>query len=106
MATTIPGSSSAFDDDGFLVDLSQWNRGLAKDLALQDGIPELSSNHWKIIYYLREHYYKNHSLPVMRHVCHVHDLPAHCVDELFHNCKEAWRIAGLPNPGEEAKTYM
>jgi hypothetical protein len=25
---------------------------------------------------------------------------------LFPNPREAWRVAGLPNPGEEAKTYL
>ena len=25
---------------------------------------------------------------------------------LFSSCRSLWRIAGLPNPGEEAKAYM
>jgi hypothetical protein len=25
---------------------------------------------------------------------------------LFSDCRSLWRIAGLPNPGEEAKAYM
>jgi hypothetical protein len=29
-----------------------------------------------------------------------------CVDKLFRNQREAWRIAGLPDPGEEARTCM
>jgi tRNA 2-thiouridine synthesizing protein E len=43
----------------------------------------------------------------MRHVCGVTHLEKHCVTDLFGNgSKEAWRVAGLPNPGEEAKAYM
>ena len=30
----------------------------------------------------------------------------HCVDKLFHSQREAWRVAGLPDPGEEARAYM
>jgi len=26
--------------------------------------------------------------------------------QLFSSCKTLWLIAGLPNPGEEAKSYM
>jgi tRNA 2-thiouridine synthesizing protein E len=33
-------------------------------------------------------------------------LGKYAVDRLFGGCREAWRIAGLPNPGEEAKSYM
>jgi tRNA 2-thiouridine synthesizing protein E len=28
------------------------------------------------------------------------------MQHLFPSPREAWRIAGLPNPGEEAKAYM
>ena len=99
-------SDSKFDADGFLLDMREWNPGLASALAEKDGLEQLTQSHWNIIYYLREHYHKYQALPVMRHVCRVYGMPSHCVDELFHDCKEAWRISGLPNPGEEAKTYM
>lgn len=95
-----------FDADGFLLDTQKWDPELANDIAEKDGLEYLTQAHWNIIYYLREHYYKYHNLPVMRHVCRLYGMPSHCVDELFHGCKEAWRISGLPNPGEEAKTYM
>ena len=28
------------------------------------------------------------------------------VNELFGYCLVAWRVSGLPNPGEEAKSYL
>jgi len=28
------------------------------------------------------------------------------VQHLFGGCRSAWRLAGLPNPGEEALSYM
>ena len=29
-----------------------------------------------------------------------------CMPDLFRSVRTAWRVAGLPNPGEEAKAYM
>jgi tRNA 2-thiouridine synthesizing protein E len=28
------------------------------------------------------------------------------VNDLFGYCLVAWRVAGLPNPGEEARSYL
>jgi len=105
---TLTGSKAdnRFDADGFLLDFQQWNPELAANLAETDGLQHLTQSHWNIIYYFRAHYFKNHTLPVMRHVCRTFGMSSHCVVELFKDCKEAWRISGLPNPGEEAKTYM
>lgn len=101
-----PEIKEQFDADGFLLDMNRWNTALANNLAKKDGLKQLTQAHWDVIFYLREHYQTNHSLPPMKHVCHVYGMSPHCVEELFHNCKEAWRISGLPNPGEEAKSYM
>jgi tRNA 2-thiouridine synthesizing protein E len=95
-----------FDEDGFLVDPLSWTPGVAAGIAARDGLPELKSEHWEVIGYLRDHYLRFGSLPVMSHVCRVNHLDRNCVHDLFHAPKEAWRIAGLPNPGEEAKAYM
>jgi tRNA 2-thiouridine synthesizing protein E len=46
-------------------------------------------------------------LPVERTVCREIGMDPHCIETLFDkDLKCAWRIAGLPNPGEEAKVYM
>lgn len=95
-----------FDSDGFLVDPSAWTREAARQIAMTDGIGRLTPDHWAIIFDLRERYLKTGTLPVMSHICRVHHLQRGAVNELFGGCRRAWRIAGLPNPGEEAKTYM
>ncbi len=100
-------SASEFDEDGFLVDPSHWSEGFASEIAQHDGIAQLTEAHWRVIHTLREHYLQYGSLPNMRHVLRVNHLDDLCYNTLFgHSCREAWRIAGLPNPGEEAKTYM
>ena len=95
-----------FDEDGFLLDTQTWTPETAQKIALQDGFPKLTNSHWDVINYLRDHYLRFGALPVTSHVCRVNHLPSDCMTSLFRNTKEAWRIAGLPNPGEEAKTYM
>lgn len=94
-----------YDQDGFLADPTKWNEDTARLIASDDGIKELSKEHWTIIHFLRDHYL-NGGLPAVRHVCHVNNFEDLCIPSLFSSVRSAWRIAGLPNPGEEAKAYM
>ena len=95
-----------FDEDGFLLDTDNWNRTIAEQIADADGIGSLSDVHWTIIQQLRNHYLEHGSMLPPSHICHMVQLDPHCITDLFQNMREAWRIAGLPNPGEEAKSYM
>lgn len=83
-----------------------WNEELASRIAEEDGVGELTPEHWKIINTLREHFIQYGALPPMRAACDLNQMAPHCVDQLFHSPQEAWRIAGLPDPGEEAKSYL
>lgn len=95
-----------FDPEGFLSDSQQWDEALAAAIARHDGL-ELTPAHWLVIRALREHYRKFGAVPpAFSHLCVVNHLHRHCVDELFHSQREAWRIAGLPDPGAEARSYM
>lgn len=97
----------AWDDEGYLVDPEQWDRDLAVSIAHENGIESLGEDHWKVIRYLRDHYLKHHSLPPKKILCHELELNEGCIGELFgEDMRNLWRIAGLPNPGEEARTYM
>ncbi|GAO37441.1 TusE/DsrC/DsvC family sulfur relay protein [Sulfuricella sp. T08] len=94
-----------FDRDGFLTFPENWNEELARRIAAENGVGELSEEHWEIIRFLRKHYLEG-GLPAVSHVCHVHHFDHHCISDLFQSMKAAWHIAGLPNPGEEANAYM
>lgn len=95
-----------FDEDGFLTDPHAWDEGMAEWIAREDGIETLTDAHWQVIRYMRDHYLKFGSLPVARLVCRASHLQRDSIKSLFHSCRGAWRVAGLPNPGEEAKAYM
>jgi tRNA 2-thiouridine synthesizing protein E len=95
------------NSEGFFTDPRAWDESIASKLARLDGLPELTREHWVIIRALREHYRRFGSAPpAFSHLCNKYHLGRHCIDRLFRSEREAWRIAGLPDPGEEAKTYM
>lgn len=102
----IPEERLAFDDDGFLRNPGEWDEDLAVQLALEDGFENLTEAHWQVISYLREHYLAHGTLPPAGYLGWVFKMQRKEVLGLFHGMRGAWRIAGLPNPGEEAKAYM
>ena len=95
-----------FDMNGFLLDGQAWNEKIAGAIAKYDGVGPLTPKHWKIINELRHSWLDSQALPAVSHVCHQAGLGPMCLEELFHGPREAWRIAGLPDPGEEARAYM
>lgn len=99
-------STASFDVDGFLAESDVWTADLAQELALQAGIAELTAKHWAVIGIVRNGYFSIGALPVMRLVCRAAGLERNQAHQLFSSCTDLWRIAGLPNPGEEAKSYM
>jgi TusE/DsrC/DsvC family sulfur relay protein len=99
-------TDTRFDEYGFMKNSSAWKRELAVEIAANEGIAYLSEDHWKVIDELRRHYHQTGSVPVMRHICRDVGLEAHCVSDLLADPRRAWRIAGLPDPGEEARVYL
>ncbi len=96
----------AVDADGFLIDPNAWDEALAQRLADADGLGRLSPGQMEILQCLRELFFRTGGLPSLPHVCHLTGRSPVCLTELFPSAREAWRLAGLPNPGEEAKAYM
>ena len=89
------------DDDGFLTDLEDWSETVARVLAAQEGITELAEDQLDILKFLREYYKKYNFFPIVRYVCKNVHQPRNCVTDKFMDPVTAWKIAGLPNPGEE-----
>ena len=56
---------SAFDKEGFLRNLDEWNPEVAKQIALGEGI-ELTAAHWEILTLLRSYYQEFDASPAMR----------------------------------------
>jgi tRNA 2-thiouridine synthesizing protein E len=95
-----------FDEYGLLMDPRDWTPELAQQLAGSEGIAELTSRHWAFLEALRGYYERFQVPPPTARVCHELGLRHACGHELFPSCLAAWRIAGLPDPGEEARAYL
>lgn len=95
-----------FDEDGFLAAGEDWNVDLANAIAREEGIERLSYEHWRILHFIREYHERYGAVPMLRRVCRHNGVGRTKVKDLFRSCQSAWRIAGLPHPGEEAKSYM
>jgi len=98
--------ADVFDDDGLVRDFNLWSESLAEAMAEEAGIAPLTEQHWKIIRAMRDHYARLGTAPAMHRVCHDAGVERRLVNDLFGYCLVAWRVAGLPNPGEEAKAYL
>lgn len=94
------------DEYGFLKEPDLWSRDLALGLAAEMNLGELSETHWRLIDHVRAHYLETGMLPVQSTLCRELELDSDCIIDLFGGPIEVWRLAGLPDPGEEARTYM
>lgn len=106
MTATTTLERDLLDEDGLVKDFSLWSEDLARRLAREEGIDQLDGGHWELIRALRAEYSRRDGTPTIHGVCHQAGINRKAVNELFGYCLVAWRVAGLPNPGEEAKTYL
>ncbi len=104
-ASPNPVNFPLLDDEGFLIDPNDWTRSFTEQRALQANI-ELNEQHWILIDLIRDKYLRLGSLPLMRSVCKAVGFERSALKKEFGSCLRLWKMAGLPNPGEEAKTYM
>ena len=66
MATiSVGGKDVEVDEEGYLVNLGDWNEEIAKTLSEQDGL-ELKESHWEVIHFLREYYDEYQIAPAVR----------------------------------------
>jgi len=94
------------DEEDYLSNYKLWDSAVAIQLARLHNIA-LDEPRWAIIYALRNHYLLHGTIPLQRHICKINKMNNNCIDKTFdQHGIEAWRIAGLPDPGEEVKVYL
>jgi len=101
MATIeLAGQFIEVDERGFLQRPEQWNEEIAKALARQEGVEELTEEHWRVIKYLREYYAQNGICPPVRRLVKEVGLTLKRIWELFPNgpAQSACKWAGIPKP--------
>lgn len=94
-----------FDEDGLIIDPSRWSEEVAEVTADKLHI-QLGAEHWVAIYALRNYFTRFGVAPPMSGICRDNAKDKHWIHKLFGSCLNAWRVAGLADPGEEAKSYM
>jgi dissimilatory sulfite reductase related protein len=101
MATVeFEGNTFNVDEDGFIDNFANWNNSWVKYVKGQEGIDELSQEHWTVINILQDYYKKNGIAPMVRILSKLTGFKLKHIYELFPSGpgKGACKMAGLPKP--------
>ena len=106
MPFELNGVTYETDEDGYLVNLDQWNKDVGEYLAKSESL-EMSDAHWEVVNFLREYYEEYKIAPMIRILTKAiaKKLGADkgntkYLYELYPGgpAKQACKIAGLPKP--------
>jgi len=95
------GTPVEINEEGFLVDPQGWNEEIAVILARrEEGLEELTEEHWSVIRFIRSYFEEKHSAPMVRAVCKGTGVKLQQIYDLFPSgpAKGACKLAGLPKP--------
>jgi tRNA 2-thiouridine synthesizing protein E len=101
MATVeFSGKTYEVDEDGFLQSFDQWDEDWVEYVKEQEGISEVTDEHWKVINMLQDYYKKNGIAPMVRILSKVTGFKLKYIYELFPSGpgKGACKMAGLAKP--------
>ncbi len=101
MATKeIAGKSVEVNEEGFLVNSSEWTKEIAAELAKEEGIAELTEAHWKVIDFCRQSAGAAGSSPTLRAISSGSGVTTKELFSLFSKgpAKKVAKIAGLGKP--------
>ena len=100
------GATIETDEEGYILDISLWNRDLADMIAKDENIA-MSEDHWEVINFLRNYYEEYQIAPAIRVLTKAIKKSlgpdkgnSKYLYELFPYgpAKQACKIAGLPKP--------
>ncbi|MBA4136848.1 MAG: sulfur relay protein DsrC [Opitutus sp.] len=89
-----------FDAEGFMTNHKDWDLELAKLLAIEEGIPQLTDRHVVVLNFMRKEFEAKGDGPSMRKLTKESGVPTKELYELFPGgpAKKAARIAGIKKP--------
>lgn len=95
----LAGKTIRFDDDGYMSDPVEWEKGVAEELASEIGI-SLTEQHWAVINFCRTDYQAQGDAPSLRRITKVGGIPTKDLYKLFPKgpAKKVAYIAGLKKP--------
>ena len=86
------------DDDGFLVDPTQWDEDFAEGMAPRLGITDgLTPSHWNVLRFIRATYLETGSCPIVHKTCRANKLSLKDLQRLFPSGYQrgACKLAGV-----------
>ena len=106
MQLEVNGAKFETDEEGYLVNLADWNEEIANAIAREEKV-DMSPNHWEVVNFLREYYNEFQIAPAVRVLTKAIGKKlgpdkgsSQYLYELFPYgpAKQACKIAGLPKP--------
>jgi TusE/DsrC/DsvC family sulfur relay protein len=101
MATRdIAGTTVQVNDEGFMTDPNEWDKEIAVVIASEEGINEMTDEHWKVIDYCRQTGLESGSAPTLRNITNGAGVPTKQLFGLFPKgpAKKVAKISGLGKP--------
>ena len=97
---TIAGKDVQVNEEGFMTDPGEWNTEIAMEIAKEEGLPELTAAHWKVIEYCRQAAASSGKAPTLRNITNNAGFSTKDLFTLFPKgpAKKVARIAGLGKP--------
>ena len=106
MGIEVNGTTYETDEEGYLVNLAEWNEDIGKVLAQSENV-DMTDAHWEVVNFLREYYNEFQIAPAVRVLTKAIGKKlgpekgnSQYLYELFPYGpgKQACKIAGLPKP--------
>ena len=106
MGIEVNGNTIETDEEGYLVNLSDWTEEIAGEIAKAENV-DMTPNHWEVVNFLRQYYDEYQIAPAVRVLTKAIGKQlgeekgnSKYLYELFPYgpAKQACKIAGLPKP--------
>jgi tRNA 2-thiouridine synthesizing protein E len=96
----IAGKTVQVNDEGFMLNPTEWTPDIAVEIAREEGIPELSPMHFKVIDFCRQDGLATGKAPTLRRITTQAGVTTKDMFALFPKgpAKKVARIAGLGKP--------
>lgn len=96
----VAGKSVEVNDEGFLLNPEDWTKEIASEIAVEEGIPELTPEHWQVIEFCRQSASETGAAPTLRQITKGAGVPTKTLFKLFPKgpAKKVARISGLGKP--------
>jgi tRNA 2-thiouridine synthesizing protein E len=96
----IAGATIDVNEEGFLTNPDQWTKEIAAAIAHEEGIEELTDEHWKVIDFCRQSATENGAAPTLRQITSGTGVTTKELFKLYPKgpAKKVAKISGLGKP--------